>query len=141
MNFNINGLFNQLKNTMSTFKINSHTYSGSSIVINNGKVIIDGKDVSDQVKGLVINIEGNVGSLSVNICDKLTVTGDVGDIQTQSGDVKVSGSVKGNINTQAGDITCGNIGGDVETQAGDIECATISGKASTMAGDINVKKQ
>lgn len=53
--------------------------------------------------------------------ETLKVTGNVGAIATQSGNVEVSGSVTGSVQTMSGDVDCGGeIGGSVNTMSGNI---------------------
>ena len=104
--------------------INGKVYqcgSGSSITVNNGKVIIDGKlvDGLESSKKIEIKVIGNIQNL-----------------HTDSGDVEVKGNVN-TINTVSGDIEIsGNIGGDVKSVSGDIKAKTISGNCKTTSGDI-----
>lgn len=108
--------------TDSKVVINGVSYvGGKNVRIINGKVIIDGKDMTPDAKNITIQIEGDVSNLSVDICDKLSVTGNVNELSTVSGDVEIGGSVGGNIKTTSGDIKCGNIAGDVKTVSGDIK--------------------
>lgn len=112
---------------MSTIKINNSTISGSfngksiSMTVKDGKVIVDGVDVTPEGKTINIQIVGDVKDLSVDACDKLTVNGDVSSVKTQSGDIDITGNVSGDVKTMSGDIKCENIGGDVSTMSGDIK--------------------
>lgn len=106
---------------MSTIVINNNSYSGNNIVIKNGRVIVDGKDVTPEGKEINIVVEGNIEKLSVDACDKLSVNGNVGSIETKSGDVDVTGNVNGNIQTMSGDVDCGDITGSIKTMSGDIK--------------------
>ncbi|MFH0289474.1 hypothetical protein ACGRSR_17925 [Vibrio owensii] len=106
----------------STIKVNGLTItgvSGRNIVINDGKVIVDGKDVTPDSKEISIAIEGNVERLQADVCAQVAVSGDVGNISTQSGDVQ-----------------CTQVGGSVSTMSGDVICSSIAGNASTMSGDV-----
>lgn len=109
---------------MNTTKINGVSISnvrGRNVIITNGKVIVDGVDVTPDSKDITIEIAGNVDRLQVDACSKIVVTGDVGSIATQSGDVEVGGSVKGSVQTMSGDVDSGGaIGGSVTTMSGDI---------------------
>lgn len=80
---------------------------GSSLVISDGQVLINGRTCPA------------IGPLCT--CDKaVTVTGNTGAITTVSGDVKVSGHVTGSVKTGSGDVTARSIGGGVTTISGDI---------------------
>ena len=108
-------------------KINGSIISGSigkNISISNGKIIVDGVDVTPDSKNISISIEGNVETVTVSACDKIEITGDVGSVKTQSGDVKI----------------IGNVSDSVQTMSGDVECGIVSGNIKTMSGDINYKK-
>lgn len=105
---------------MASININNNSYVGRSIVITGNKVIIDGKDVTPDSKSIEIKVEGNINELKVDACEKVSVTGNVEKLSTQSGDVDVSGDV-GSINTMSGDVDCGNVNGSISTMSGDIK--------------------
>lgn len=106
---------------MNTIIINGNTYSGNSIVVSNGKVIINGKDVTPDSKEIYIKVEGNIEELKVDSCNKVEIVGDVSNVKTQSGDVEISGNVGGSIQTMSGDVDCGNVGGSISTMSGDVK--------------------
>lgn len=106
---------------MTTIRINNSTYSGSNVVVINGKVIVNGKDVTPDSKEINIIIDGDIDELRVDSCNKVSVTGNVGDIKTQSGDVKIKGDVTGQIQTMSGDVDCLNVGGSISTMSGDVK--------------------
>lgn len=106
---------------MSTIRINNNSYVGNSITITNGKVIIDGKDVTPESKAITISVEGNIDNLNVDACDKVTVSGNATKVKTMSGDVEIHGDVSGDVKTMSGDVDCGNIGGSVSTMSGDVK--------------------
>lgn len=97
------------------------TSRGSSIVVSNGKVIIDGVDYTPDGKEVSIAVTGNVERLEADSCETVHVTGNVGNVQTQSGDVEVGGSVSGSVTTMSGDVDCGTIGGSVSTMSGNVK--------------------
>lgn len=119
--------------------INNNGYVGRSIIINNGKVIIDGKDVTPDSKTITIEIVGDIDNLSVDSCQTVKVQGDVNSLRTTSGDIEC-GDVKTDIKTTSGDIECKNIGGSVTTVSGDVKAENISGSVKTMSGDIKHRK-
>lgn len=102
--------------------INGRVISGGhSVVITGNKVIVDGVDVTPDAKAINIEVHGNVERLEADVCERISVAGDVGSIQTQSGDVDVTGHVSGSISTMSGDVDSGgSIGGGVSTMSGDI---------------------
>jgi hypothetical protein len=106
---------------MNTIRINNNSYAGNSIVISNGKVIIDGKEVTPDSKEINITVDGNIGELKVDACNTVSVKGNIGYVKTQSGDVDITGDViNGSVSTMSGDIVCGNVGGSISTMSGDI---------------------
>lgn len=106
----------------SSITINGIKYSGNSIVVSNGKVIIDGKNETPKdSKEININVNGNIDELKVDVCETIKITGDVNNVKTQSGDVDVKGNVNGNIQTMSGDVKSKNVGGSISTMSGDIK--------------------
>jgi hypothetical protein len=101
----------------------SGTYVGGDLVVGNS-VIIDGKTVIDSLCNIgPINIEvtGSLNSLNT-VSGYVAVAGDVGDIKTTSGDVRVNQSCFGDVQTVSGDVQAGgNIAGNVRTVSGDIK--------------------
>lgn len=88
----------------------------------NGKVIIDGVDLTPDSKEINISVVGDVTELRVDSCNKLHVQGNAGNINTKSGDVEISGDVGGNVQAMSGDVDIsGNVGGSVSTMSGDIK--------------------
>jgi DUF4097 and DUF4098 domain-containing protein YvlB len=110
---------------MNTISINgmnvSGSFSGKGVVIANGKVFVDGQDVTPDSKNITIEVNGNVDKLQVDACSKITVKGSVGDIKTQSGDVNVEEDVRGSISTMSGDVDCNQVHGSVSTMSGNIK--------------------
>lgn len=107
---------------MNTISINGVTYTGgNSISVVNGKVIIDGKDMTPDHKEINITVHGNIDQLEVGSCNSLSITGDCGQIKSGAGDIEITGNVGGSVSTKAGDIKCGNVGGSVSTMTGDIK--------------------
>lgn len=107
----------------SSIKINGITIesSGSSVNIKNGKVIIDGKDVTPDSKEISIVVTGNVESIDCDTCNEITINGDAGSVKTMSGDVNVEGTIKGNCQNMSGNITAaGKIHGNATTMSGNI---------------------
>ena len=109
-------------NTISINGINiSGSFSGKSMVIANGKVFIDGQDVTPNGKEINIEVHGNIDRLKADVCSKITVKGNVGDITTQSGDIDVEEDVRGSIQTMSGDVDCNQVHGSVHTMSGNIK--------------------
>lgn len=125
---------------MSTITINGVTYSGgNSIVAVGNKVMIDGKDVTPDSKIINITVEGNVGEVSADYCQKIIVKGTVTNVQTASGDVKCN-DVTGSVTTMSGEVEAANVGGSITTMSGDVKCGTVAGSVRTTTGDIKNAK-
>ncbi len=110
--------------------------SGRSVTIVDGKVIIDGQDVTP-ANSKVINIEvhGDVHDICADACSSISVSGSVGDVSTKSGNV-VCTDVLGSIRTVSGDVRCHDVRGPVESVSGDVMASTIHGRVRTVSGDI-----
>lgn len=107
---------------MNTVQINGVTIQASgNISVQNGKILVNGVDVTPDAKEINIVVGGNTDKIHVDACNLITVSGRVGDIKTMSGDVEVNGDVDGSISTMSGDVECGNIGGSVKSMSGDIK--------------------
>lgn len=105
---------------MSTITINGNTYFGNSIVVTNGKIIIDGKDATPESKEINISVQGDINELKVDVCNKVSVKGNAKHVSTKSGNIDVSGNVEGSIQTMSGDVDCGNVAGSISTMSGDV---------------------
>lgn len=92
-------------------EINAVRYTGNSVVVGNGRVIIDGKDVTDKNMPktvLEIHVTGTLASLTTDksvSCDNI------------NGNVIAGGSVncddiKGNVYAK-GSVNCDDVGGSV----------------------------
>lgn len=100
--------------------INSKTYKGSNISINDKIIIIDGKEIPNDSKDIFIKINGNVKIIEIEE-GNIDVSGNVESIKTMSGDVDVKGDIHGNVKTMSGDVEAnGSIDGNVSTMSGDI---------------------
>lgn len=103
--------------------IGNQSFSGQNVTILNNRVIIDGVDVTDKLpeqKTFNIEVTGNLESLKVDVCQKIHISGTVGQMQTQTGDVEC-GDVKGSITTISGDVECGTVGGPIQTMSGNVK--------------------
>lgn len=126
---------------MTTITINQKSFQGRNIVINNGKVVIDGKDVTPDGKEINISVVGNIETINADACTKIEVKGDVRSVKTMSGDVEVTGNVTDSATSTSGDVEVGgSVGGNVKTMSGDVDCGDIKGDVSTMSGDIKHRK-
>ncbi len=126
---------NHLANSIT---INGVTITGGrSISIINGKVTIDGKDVTPDGNNIKIEVSGDIDQLEADVCEYVKIGGSAGSVSTQSGDVEC-GPVTGSVKTMSGDVDCsGDIGGSVQTMSGDVTAAgQVSGGADSMSGRI-----
>lgn len=114
---------------------------GSSVSIINGKVLVNGKQISNldeiQDKEVNISISGDVQNLEVDYCTQVNLTGNAKSVRTQSGDIEISGNVDGDVSSMSGDISCGDVAGNVRTASGDVECGNVTGNVKTVTGDIS----
>lgn len=129
---------------------NSITVNGANITatgdisVINGKIFVNGENVTpddNNKKEITIIVTGDTGSIAVDYCNNLTVTGNVTDLQSTSSNILLRGGILGNLQTTSGDVqTYGNVGGDVQTVSGDVECHQVGGNVNTVSGDIKNKK-
>jgi hypothetical protein len=124
---------------MASITVNGQTFtvSGRDVSIVNGKVIVDGNEITgigDQ-KEVVIKWEGPVANLRADR-GSIEVTGNV------EGNVKAGGSVTcGDVNGEVdagGSVNCGNVGKDVDA-GGSINCGNVGGDADA-GGSIRMQK-
>lgn len=91
-----------------------------SITQNGKRIYVDGQEVSTgDAKEVKIEVHGNLGSLDADACETITVTGNVGNVETMSGNVK-----------------CGDVTGSVQTMSGSISAGKIAGSPSSMSGGV-----
>lgn len=116
-----------IKNRMNKIFINGESFDvkGKSIVVKNGKVIVDGDLVKDGLSGTVkIEFKGDLASLD---CTNAVVNGNVkGDVDCTS--IIVNGNVGGNVDGTT--IKCGDIGGDVDGTT--VNCGNVKGDVDAM---------
>ena len=113
---------------MGIFNMGGRVFSGSNISIINGRVIIDGKEVSvDGLTGVktsevVIRIEdGSIGELTTDASVTCgAVTGNV----TARGSVNAD-SIGGNVDA-GGSVNCDNVSGSVDA-GGSVNCGKVGG--------------
>lgn len=120
MNINIGETITKIFGISSNnVQINGNNYSGSNVVISNGKVTIDGQLQTDSFAGDIrINISGNVEKVETN----------TGDVQCESA---------GSVNTSTGDVKANSITGNVKTSTGDVSAKIIHGSVKTSTGDVS----
>lgn len=104
--------------------INGRIYKGTSLVVVNNRVTIDGKDVTDEDMPetiLAIKVDGDLHSIQTDasvVCEN--VTGDV----VARGSVSC-GSVHGNVES-SGSVSCDDVGGNVKA-GGSVSCDDVGG--------------
>ena len=119
--------------------INAKNIFGKNINISNGKVIIDGVDMTPDSKEITINVMGNIDTLDVDYAKEIKVNGDINKASTGSGDITCV-NITGGARTGSGDIECETLNGDVQTGSGDVKANTITGSVKTGSGDIKYRK-
>lgn len=87
----------------------------------NGRVIINGKDITEQYSEQQINI---------------VVNGDVQTIASENATVVVNGNIGGDITSLNGNIQCVDISGNCESKNGNIAARNINGSVNTKNGNI-----
>lgn len=103
-------------------KINGVTISGTHncVTVINGKIIVDGKDLTPNENEITIEVIGNIDKLEVDTARAILARGDVTSCKTLSADVEVSGNILGSVSTMSGNVSCRNIEGNVSTMSGNI---------------------
>ena len=119
--------------------INGKNIFGKNINISNGKVIIDGVDMTPDSKEITINVMGNIDTLDVDYAKEIKVNGDINKASTGSADITCV-NITGGARTGSGDIECVTLNGDVQTGSGDVKSTTITGSVKTGSGDIKYRK-
>lgn len=106
---------------MGVVNINGRIFSGNNVIVENGKVFIDGESIDSDEKEIKIEISGNIENLIIDYCKGINVTGDVSKLKTMSGNVSVTGNVNGDVETMSGNVKCDDIRGNVKTVSGNIK--------------------
>ena len=135
-------MLNKLKTLMQKsdpagITINGRSFSGNNVSIVNGKVTIDGKrvDVEERDVKITVTVNGNIGNLEMD-SGEVTVQGDVGEIKTASGSVMCQ-DVKGGVQTASGNVSCTDVYADITTRSGNVRGSTIHGSVKTVTGNIS----
>lgn len=107
---------------MNILGINGKDYnvSGRSIVVRNGKVIVDGQVIEEGLSGEVkLTFTGDLAKLD---CTSATINGNVlGNVDGTS--ITINGNVTGDVDGT--NIVCGDVGGDVDGT--NIKCGNVQG--------------
>lgn len=100
-------------------ELESFACSGTNVIINNGKVIVDGDIVQECNSGNIkVTIEGDVNKIRISR-GSVEIHGNSGNIDC-GGSREVSGDVKGDIDAGSS-VTCGNVSGDIDA-GGSVRC-------------------
>lgn len=128
---------------MATNIINGVRYSGNNITIKNGKVIIDGKPIdTGDAKEIKIEVQGDIETLDVDMCNTIQITGSVGNLNNGSGDVSVGQHVIGGVTCGSGNVDVdGDISGEIKTGSGNVKAINIFGNVKTGSGNVKADKQ
>jgi hypothetical protein len=110
---------------------------------NTSKITVNGVTIEGDFEGKVVSIRNGtltVDGQSIDLPDQkvinVTITGDVNEIDNDTGDVSVTGNVNV-VGTKTGDVRVeGSVGGSVETKTGDVRCGAVTGNVRTTTGDI-----
>lgn len=95
---------------------------------------IEKRDGDWYVDGKRFNFDGEQMDLEQDIV-KIEILGNVEKLQCETGDVTVNGDV-GTIQTKSGDVQC-NEAATISTMSGDVTCKGRPNSVSTISGDIN----
>lgn len=99
---------------------------GGNITIGNGRVLVNGKPLSEidaidpDEKEINITIEGNVERLDVTYCNNIKISGYAKRVKANQGDIEIGGDVLGDVHANMGSISCGNVEGDCHANMGSI---------------------
>jgi len=129
--------------------IGGKTFEGHSLSITGGRVLVDGRDVTEELDGevkgaistaLSVKVEGDLMKLTTdksvtcsNVDGDVTAGGSV-SCQDVGGDVDAAGSVnckavQGSV-TAGGSVNCGDVGEGVDA-GGSVKCGDVQGDVST----------
>lgn len=115
------------RRNMGSFNISGRTFRGNNIQITNNRIIIDGKDVTDEYETRPTEIleikvlEGSIGNLTT---DANVTCGEVAGYVDAGGSITCK-NVGGNADA-GGSISCGDVHGDVDA-GGSVKCEAVSG--------------
>lgn len=122
---------------MGTINIGGVSITGNDIQIKNGKVIVDGVEISGVVNTNGVSITSG-GTLEVRILEgrveNLRADGSIHCANVE-GSVNAGGSVHAeNVNGNAsagGSVTCGDVGGNASA-GGSVKCGDVRGNVTAM---------
>lgn len=100
------------RNRMGTVTIDGRTFTGNTITMQNGRILVDGKDITDQT------------GVDMKTVLEVRVTGDIENLSCEKS-VTVVGAVTGNIDAR-GSVNCDNVGGDIKA-GGSVNADDVKG--------------
>lgn len=115
----------QISNISGSVQIGEKNFAGSNITINAQGMFIDGVHIND--------VSCNQPQTRIVI----KITGDVGSVESERGEILINGSVTGNVHSKSGTIGCGDVGGDIESKSGTVSCGNVKGNVESQSGIIN----
>ena len=105
-----------------TVAVNGREFTGRKIERVDGRILIDGRDVTDEVatpaSELLIVVQGDVSKLEIHGSQQVTINGNAGSVTATTGSITVTGNVTGSVESATGSITCGKVGGNVNAVMG-----------------------
>lgn len=122
----VNNTTQIIGNRSGEYVVNGKTYKGNNISVINGVVYIDGKVVDKSNVGttnpIIINIKGNVNTITTTSGTVTVTEGCARNIKTTSGDINVGdGGVSGEVSSVSGDVTVYGHVNNVSTISGNIK--------------------
>jgi hypothetical protein len=115
------------KMLMNILNVNGKDFevSGRNIIVRNGKVIVDGKEIVGDLTGDVhVTFTGDLAKLD---CASATINGNVqGNVDGAT--ITVNGNVQGKVDGAT--IHCGDVGGNVNGTS--VKCGNVQGKIDAL---------
>lgn len=115
---------------MNIFNMNNVIIQGNRVGVLKSRIVVDGKDVTDQVgkpKDGILEIRVIEGVIEHLQTDASVTCGDVRGSVDAGGSI-VAGDVGGNANA-GGTVKCGDVGGNASA-GGAVTCGTVGGHVS-----------
>lgn len=100
------------RNSVGSISINGRTFSGNNLSMVGNRIIVDGRDVTDDT------------GVEMKSILEVKITGDVQDVSCDRG-LTIVGTVRGNIDAKAA-VNCDSVGGDIKA-GGAVNCDDVQG--------------
>lgn len=122
----VNNTTQIIGNRSGEYVVNGKTFKGNNISVINGVVYIDGKVVDKSNVGtnnpIIINIKGNVNTITTTSGTVTVTEGCARNIKTTSGDINVwDGGVSEEVSSVSGNVTVYGHANNVSTISGNIK--------------------